>query len=340
MHKTTSNHEQAAHQLYFKFKPHKDTTGRKQVKARGVRWKKMEFEESTKKKWKDQARQAQAGSRWWWKAEIEGTKRAKGKEIPASIKAQARPGLLPLFLLYFSTSPLPFFSFSPSPSSPTPRGCSCSSSSSSSSSSTSLVPHTTAAAAAAFCSIPFRHSAEHLARAPPRPGWDSWVGLGGSGCGAGGGDGVIARALWRGGGRERGRGGGGDGEGGARRGGGVRGGDLRDRRGARGAQGVGAGAVAAGGGAAAGVRGGVCHAAREAAPGRGRHGRRDARRPRVRWRQQAQDAAHLRRRAPQRVRPPPHHRGSLRLAWSSSSPRDSSMTFIYRLHLFVSFAES
>lgn len=114
-----------------------------------------------------------------------GNKEGERKRNPCINKSSSTPWPSPPISIIFLHLSSSFLLLSPSPSSPTPRGCSCSSSSSSSSS-TSLVPHTTAAAAAAFCSIPFRHSAEHLARAPPRPGWDSWVGLGGSGCGRAG----------------------------------------------------------------------------------------------------------------------------------------------------------
>ncbi|XP_062231258.1 hexokinase-10-like isoform X2 [Phragmites australis] len=94
-----------------------------------------------------------------------------------------------------------------------------------------------------------------------------------------------------------------DGEGAvAARGGGVRGGgDVRGGDGAGGAAGDGTVAVEPGRGGGARVRGGVRHAYRAAAAGRQLPGHRDVRGARVRGCQQGPDAAHLRRRAPQRV---------------------------------------
>lgn len=94
------------------------------------------------------------------------------------------------------------------------------------------------------------------------------------------------------GGRRVGEGGGGGVGGGGVRGGGGDGGEARG----------GEGAVEQGGGGGAGPGGAVRHARGAAAAGGQLAGHRDVRRPRLRRREQGADAAHLRRRAPRRVR--------------------------------------
>lgn len=93
--------------------------------------------------------------------------------------------------------------------------------------------------------------------------------------------------------------GGGVGEGG---GGGVGGGGVRGGGGDGGEARGGEGAVEQGGGGGAGPGGAVRHARGAAAAGGQLAGHRDVRRPRLRRREQGADAAHLRRRAPRRVR--------------------------------------